>query len=102
MKYIRVPVFNQRIYFSTEEHAKKHCNLNSVEDYEALCFIDDKSRICFYYSKPLKNKTLVHESVHLANFIIDRCLIHSTPQHDEIQAYLVTDIYEKLKGLINA
>ena len=56
----------------------------------------------FLLFQTFKNKTLVHESVHLANFIIDRCLIYSTPQYDEIQAYLITYIYEKLKGLIDA
>lgn len=101
-KYLRIPIFNQRIYLAAKEEAEKYCGLDGIENYEALCFVGYRNRICFYYSKSINNKTLVHESVHLANFIIDRCLIYSTPQHDEIQAYLTAYIYEKLKELVHA
>ena len=101
-KYLRIPIFNQRIYLATKEDAEKYCGLDGIENYEALCFIGYRDRICFYYSKSINNKTLVHESVHLANFIIDRCLIYSTSQHDEVQAYLTAYIYEKLKELVHA
>ena len=99
-KYLKIPIFNQRIYLVGKEDAKKYCGLDNVENYEALCFIGYRNRICFYYLKSVNDKTLVHESVHLANFIIDRCLIYSIPQNDEIQAYLTAYIYENLRGKI--
>lgn len=102
MSYINIPIFNQRIYLATKEDAEKYSGFENIDIYEALCFVGYRNRICFYYSKSINNKTLVHESVHLANFIIDRCLIYSTPQHDEIQAYLTAYIYEKLKELVHA
>ena len=102
MSYINIPIFNQRIYLATKEDAEKYSDFENIDIYEALCFVGYRNRICFYYSKSINNKTLVHESVHLANFIIDRCLIYSTPQHDEIQAYLTAYIYEKLKELVHA
>ena len=98
--FINIPIFNQRIYIVTKEDAKKYCGLDRVENYDALCFYGYRDRICFYYSEPITEKTLVHESVHLANFIIDRCLLYSTPQHDEIQAYLTAYIYDKLKNMV--
>ena len=102
MLYINIPIFNQRIYLVTKEDAEKYSGFENIDIYEGLCFVGYRNRICFYYSKSINNKTLVHESVHLANFIIDRCLIYSTPQHDEIQAYLTGYIYEKLKELLHA
>lgn len=98
--YIKIPIFNQRIYLATKEDAEKYCGLNNIEMYRALCFYGYRNRICFYYSEQIQKNDLIHESVHLANFIIDRCLLYSTPQHDEIQAYLTTYIHDKLKTII--
>lgn len=98
--FINIPIFNQRIYLATKEDAEKYSGFENIDIYESLCFVGYRNRICFYYSKYINNKTLVYESVHLANFIIDRCLIYSTPQHDEIQAYLTAYIYDKLKNTV--
>jgi len=93
--FIKVPIFNQRIYFTDWKHAKENNGLD-VNLYEAICYLDKEDRICFCCDKP-RDDLLVHESIHLANFIIDRCLLFVTPQHDELTAYLTTYIYKKVK-----
>lgn len=98
-KFIKIPIFNQRIYLSTRENAEQCSGCPDLDLYNAVCYRDNEDRICFYYSE-LSDKILVHESIHLANFIIDRCLIYSTPKQDEILAYLATYIYEELKKIV--
>lgn len=100
-KYIDIPIFHQRIYFTDWEHAKENNNNNDLDLYEAICYIDKDDRICFCCDREARDGLLVHESIHLANFIIYRCLIYATPQHDEVTAYLSQFIYEKIKKKFN-
>lgn len=93
---IKIPIFNQNIYLVDKEYTKKNLKNVNIDLYNGLSFRDEEERICFYCDK-LTIQTLVHESVHLANFIIDDCLIHSTPLNDEVLAYLTTYIFTKLR-----
>lgn len=99
-KYIDIEIYHQRIYLTDFNDVKKYCSDNDLSCIEAMTYIGYRKRICLYllhYSDDL----LVHESVHLANFIVDRCAIYYTPQYDESMAYLVQYIYKKLKDLIS-
>lgn len=100
-RFIKIPIFNQRIWFATKEHAEKYSGCGDVSLYAALCYRDDEEVIFFYHNNKLSDDLLVHESVHLANLIIINCLVYSTPEQDEILAYLSAYIYKFIKREID-
>lgn len=96
LRYIDIDLFHQRIFLTSEDDANKYCEDIDLSLYEALAYIGYRKRISFYTTTN-RDDVLVHESIHLANFIIDRCGLYSTPQYDETLAYLTQYIYKKLK-----
>lgn len=95
--YIKIDVYHQRVYITDLEDAKKYCEGYDLSSYEAITYIGYRNRICIYIPEP-RDDILVHECVHLANFIADRCDIYYNPKYDEALAYLVGCIYKKLKS----
>lgn len=96
-KFINIPIFHQKIYLTNWEDAQKYAE--DVSCYEALCYIGFRKRVCFCCSS-ITESTIAHESLHLANFILRRCMIYSSSEEDEITAYLLQFIYEKLKRVL--
>lgn len=46
------------------------------------------------------NPTVVHESVHVANIIMNRLCMKADFSNDEVQAYLTAYVYEKISNII--
>lgn len=95
-QYIDIDLYHQRIYLTDFDDVKKYCPDNDLSCVEAMSYIGYRKRLCLYLLHK-RDDLLVHEAVHLANFIVDRCAIYYTPQFDESFAYLVQYIYKKLK-----
>lgn len=99
-KFIKIDLYHQRIYLTDESDAQKYCENLDLSLYDAVTYTGYRERICFY-TKTNKDDIIVHECVHLANFIIDRCGVYYTPRYDEALAYLVQEIYKKIKQILN-
>lgn len=96
-KTINIPIFHHKIWLTDWEDAKKY--VEDVSCYDALCYIGYRQRVCFCCSE-IAESEIAHESLHLANFILRRCMIFVDAKEDEIAAYLMQFIFEKLKPIL--
>ena len=102
-KEIKIPLFNQSFWIVDKKQAEQYvCDDNFVSGlWTAMVFEGYRKRICLcLIKKELPEEVIIHESVHLANRLLDRIGIETTCFNDEIQAYLVPFIAKKIIGAL--
>lgn len=92
----RIEVFKTYIHDVGKEYAKEQSGCPFIDDLDALSFIDKEGYICVWFDGKPKPETIAHESVHLANLVIERIGLFYSSKEDELLAYLVGYIFEKL------
>ena len=94
----KIPVFKTSITEVDKEYAREQTRCQFIDDLEGMSFFDDKGCLCVWFNGKPTLETIVHESVHLANMIIDRTGMMYTTKEDELLAYLVSYIFNELRG----
>lgn len=92
----RIDLFKTSICGVGYEYAKEQSGCSCLEDLDALSFTDKDGCICVWFNGEPKPKTIAHESVHLANLVIERADLFYSSKEDELLAYLVGYIFNKL------
>ena len=89
-KKIKIPIYNQSIVvIITEEENPRYKAF--VDGYITALFV----------KKHLSDGIIVHECVHLVNFLYRHIGAELDINNDEHQAYLTQYIYEQIKNIIN-
>ena len=102
-KRINIPLFNQAFWIVDKKWAEEYVNAEQFKTgmWTACVFEGYRKRISLcLLSKKIPEETIIHESVHLANRILDRIGIEITPYNDEVMAYLVPFIANKIKECV--
>lgn len=94
----KIPIFKTSITEVNKEYAKEQTGCPFIDDLEGASFFDDKGYLCVWFNGDPDLETIVHESVHLANMIIDRTGMTYSTKEDELHAYLVQYIFNELRG----
>lgn len=94
----KIPVFKTSITEVDKEYAREQTGCPFIDDLEGMSFFDDKGYLCVWFNGEPTFETIVHESVHLANVIIERTGMKYTAKEDELLAYLVSYIFNELRG----
>lgn len=106
---VEIPIFHDR--FTIIKIRNLH-DLNAVyntdikpNDYDAVTFIsnDDEIIIAFQGApeEPIKTKIIVHEIVHLVNYIFERLGLELNTRNDEPQAYITGWVFEQVEQFLN-
>lgn len=98
-KTINVPIFLDRIiihtYENKEEILKKYGGeLDNTVD--AFMFRNNKGIVVCFNKKKITTSVIVHECVHIVNFIFKKKGIVLCPDNDETQAYLTDWVFTKV------
>lgn len=94
----RIDLFKTSIIEVEDEYAKEQSGCSCLDDFDALSFVDKDGGICVWFNGKPKLETIAHESVHLANLVIERAGLFYSSKEDELLAYLVGYIFEKLRS----
>lgn len=94
----KIPVFKTSITEVGKEYAREQTECPFIDDLDGISFVDKNGCLCVWFNGEPDLDTIVHESVHLANMIIDRTGMTYSPKEDELLAYLVTYIFNELRG----
>ena len=98
-KRINIPLFNQAFWIVDEKQAKEYVHHDNFVSgmWTAVVFEGYRKRISLcILNKKISEETIIHESVHIANRILDRVGVEITPYNDEVLAYLVPFIAKKI------
>lgn len=89
---IKIPIYNQVIVVIVTEE----------EDDRYKAFVDyvDSYITALFIKKHLTDGIIVHECVHLVNFIYSHIGVELDINNDEHQAYLTQYIYEQIKKVV--
>ena len=92
-KKIKIPIYNQSIVviITEEENPRYKAFVDYVDGYITALFV----------KKHLSDGIIVHECVHLVNFLYRHIGAELDINNDEHQAYLTQYIYEQIKNIIN-
>lgn len=94
----KIPVFKTSITEVDKEYAREQTDCPFIDDLDGMSFFDDKGCLCVWFDGEPDLDTVVHESVHLANMVIERTGMTYSPKEDELLAYLVSYIFNELRG----
>lgn len=94
----KIEVFKTCITEVDKEYAKANSECPYIDEMNGLSFVDKEGRICVWFDGEPDLETVVHESVHLANMVIDRTGMVYSSKEDELLAYLIAYIFSKLKS----
>ena len=94
----KIPVFKTSITEVGKEYAIGQTGCQFIDDLDGMSFVDKNGCLCVWFNGEPDLDTIVHESVHLANMIIGRTGMMYSPKEDELLAYLVTYIFNELRG----
>lgn len=103
-KCIKIPLFNQAFWIVDKKQAERYVHAENFTSglWEAVVFEGYRKRICLcILHKQIRESTIIHESVHIVNRILDRVGIEITPYNDEVQAYLVPFVAKKIIEALN-
>lgn len=98
-KRINIPLFGQAFWIVDKKWAEEYVSAEQFKTsmWTACVFEGYRKRISLcLLSKKIPEETIIHESVHLANRILDRVGVEITPYNDEVLAYLVPFIAKKI------
>ena len=89
---IKIPIYNQAIFviITEEENPKYKAYVDYIDGYITAVFV----------KKHLSDGIIVHECVHLVNFLYSHIGTELDINNDEHQAYLTQYIYEQIKNII--
>ena len=92
-KKIKIPIYNQSIVIiiTEEENPRYKDFVDYIDGYITASFV----------KKHLSDGIIVHECVHLVNFLYSHIGAELDINNDEHQAYLTQYIYEQIKNIIN-
>lgn len=103
-KRINIPLFNQAFWIVDKKQAEDYVNAEQfVNGMWTACVFEGYRRrisICFLH-KDIDESTIIHESVHLAHRILARVGIELDPYNDEVMAYLVPFVVNKILKELN-
>jgi len=98
--YLLCPIENnailptiKRICGVSFEKPAENCDAN------AIAVSNSHQRYYFIAMRRMNRSVLVHECVHVANFILQEREVPISIKEDEVQAYLVEEIYRNLSRL---
>lgn len=94
----KIPVFKTSITEVDKEYAREQTDCPCIDDLDGMSFVDSKGQVCVWFDGEPGLDTVVHESVHLANMVIERTGMTYSPKEDELLAYLVSYIFNELRG----
>ena len=95
MKKIPIPIFKQNLYIADKEHAEKYSGCKDLSQYDAITYQVCEDVYVYFDGKPSMD-TIAHESVHIANYIIDNTGLIYTSKDDELLAYLVGYVFSTI------
>lgn len=95
MKKIPIPIFKQNLWIADKEHAEKCSGCKDLSQYDAITYQTDGDIYVYFDGKPSWD-TIAHESVHIANYIIDNAGLIYTSKDDELLAYLVGYVFSTI------
>jgi hypothetical protein len=106
--YITIPFFKSRVHLVRLDHAKDYIlqHFRGIDAYDAppdavtcayVDMIEGKARNYFIMALPKKYDacTVVHESVHMAWFLLDYCQVELSRDNHEMLPMLVEELYRK-------
>lgn len=106
IKEIEIPIFFgtlQIVVTNNFKKAVKKLKINigdyEVDNYSAFTYKDSRNNVDLYrvfITKGVKTSVVVHESVHIVNFIFKNTGIELSLTNDETQAYLTGWIFEQI------
>lgn len=88
---LRIPIFNNNLYIKVKK---------KIKDYDAYVYLEN-DEIYSVFRNNIDDSIIVHESVHIVNFIFHLNNIKPDIDNDETQAYLTQYIYKELKQVLN-
>lgn len=94
----KIPLFKTSFTEVDIEYAKEHTDCPYIDDLEGMSFLDKDGCLCVWFDGEPDLDTIVHESVHLANMVIERTGLFYSSKEDELLAYLVSYIFKELRG----
>ena len=94
----KIPLFKTSITEVDKDYAREQTGCPFIDDLDGMSFVDKSGCLCVWFDGEPDLDTIVHESVHLANMIIDRTGMMYTTKEDELLAYLVSYIFNELRG----
>lgn len=108
-KEVDIPIFHDRF---TIVKVRNLQDLNAVyntnikpNEFEAVTFLsnDDEIIIAFGGDKDelIKTKIIVHECVHLVNYIYERLCMELNTKNDEPQAYIMEWVFDQVEQFLN-
>lgn len=95
MKKIPIPIFKQNLYIVDKEHAEKCSGCKDLSQYSAITYQTDGDIYVYFEGVPSLS-TVAHESVHIADYIIDSTGLIYTSKDDELLAYLVGYVFSMI------
>lgn len=90
IKNFKIPIFN--ITVSVFQGQNK-------PNYDAYVYVD-KGTIKSVFRKNCSDDVVVHECVHISNFVHRLIGANTSVKNDEVQAYLTQYIYKKVKKIL--
>ena len=102
-KRINIPLFNQAFWIVDKKWAEEYVNAEQFKTgmWTACVFEGYRNRISLcLLNKKVDDNIIIHESIHLANRILNRVGVEITPYNDEVMAYLVPFIVNKIKECV--
>lgn len=102
---IQVPIYGTQIYVIPKHLLNEFNKLTGDDDnidpnsYSGFAqrYIDEGVMYLYVYLGDGELLTIVHESVHLCNMVLDNVGVKLDPHNDEAQAYLTEWIFKKLR-----
>jgi len=102
-KKIKIPIYNTDLLIIKDEPFDKlelEFNLQMEQSYEAITF-EFNNQIVVCFNGKVSLNVLVHESVHICNFLYYRIGAVKELHNDEHEAYITAWIVEKIYECIN-
>jgi hypothetical protein len=97
IKKLKDSIFPSSVYlviFNTEEELAKKFNVH-LEDKHDACVFDLNGKIYLAVRPDVTLKILVHECVHVVNYIFADCGQKLDVNNDEVQCYLTEFIFDQ-------
>lgn len=99
LKTVKIPLFKQSVVIANKKHALKNSGCVSLRDYDAITY-QKKGVVFVYFGKSATVESVAHESVHIANIVINDCKLYYNSEEDELIAYLVGFLTRELMECI--
>lgn len=103
MKKITIPIYNDTVYVDTyieQKEVKDKYDYDASPTNEAFCFRSEKGVVVVFNKNKITSQVIVHECVHIVNFIFAKKGIDLDIHNDEPQAYLMDYIFGKINKLL--